>query len=90
MTAFYPANGNGPCSGAASTLEITDITFTGITSADAGVAGQLWCDKGTPCTGVTFKDVVHTGSTKKGWSCQAFDGHASHVTPALPSGCLGA
>lgn len=90
MTAFYPSSKSGPCSGTPSTLAISDVTFTGITSADAGTAGQLWCDDATPCTGMVFKDVVHTGSTEKGWDCQAFKGHASHVTPALPSGCLSA
>lgn len=91
VTAFYPSNGPGPCSGGRpSTLAVHNVTFTGITSRNAGQAGDLWCDKGTPCTGITFQDVVHTPSPKHGWSCQAFKGTAGHVTPALPAGCLGA
>lgn len=92
VTAFYPSNGPGPCTGGPpSTLDVHNVTFTGITSYNAGQAGDLWCDKGAPCTGIVFNDVVHVGDPKHGWSCQAFKGAAvGRVTPALPAGCLGA
>ena len=86
VTAFYPQHGPGPCK-PPSTLAISNVTFTGISSVNAGSAGDLWCDKGTPCTGMVFSDVTHTNA-KSGWACQAFEGSADNVSPPLPSGCL--
>lgn len=91
---FYPSSGAGPCPANASaptTMAISNVSFTGVTAHDTCLAaGQLWCDAGAPCEGVTLADVVHVGAQPaSGWSCEAVHGAAvGGVSPPLPPGCL--
>jgi hypothetical protein len=78
VTMFY-ATGNGT-----TTLDISNVTFSHITSTNASAAGQLLCAATAPCS-LTFLDVEHVdpASPKSGWQCQDAEGSATDVSPPL-------
>jgi polygalacturonase len=73
--------------GSSSSLRISNVTFSRIAANGTRTAvGSLLCDAGSPCTGLTVRDVTHTalGPKAKGWSCAAAHGVvAGTVTPPL-------
>jgi hypothetical protein len=64
-------------------MAISNVTFSHITSVNAGQAGQFDCVPESPCRGITLDSVTHTGSLGSGWSCSHVYGTA--VQPVSPS-----
>jgi polygalacturonase len=68
------------------TLQLSNVVVQGVTSHNAGAAGQFTCTSETPCP-VTLKDVAHTGTAPKGWACSNARVAAVDVAPAPPASC---
>lgn len=71
--------------GAYSTLQISNVTFSDITSQGAGAAGQLWCSPDAPCTDLLLRNVVHSDPVPAAaWSCAFAHGSVQgDVVPPL-------
>jgi polygalacturonase len=90
---FYDVDGacNWPGTADASatvSLQLQNVVIADITSANAATAGQLTCALHARCSGVTLRDIVHTGTPPKAWAC-ANAGAAAPAgsVPALPAAC---
>ena len=70
-----------------STLQLSNINFVNITSADAIDVGQITCMKELPCTDIGIHNIVHTGTSKGAWACNNAQVSATGNIPALPSTC---